>query len=97
MDFVRIVNDEVVRVETMKVGGQKIVRTEKELILERPDKDKDTEAKQEDRPATAPSLRRPGEDSEDVPKPADGAAPMPMPAPPPPGNPGPGDNIAGGK
>ncbi len=97
VDFVRIVNDEVVRVETMKVGGQKIVRTEKELILERPDKDKDTEAKQEDRPATAPSLRRPGEDSEDVPKPADGAAPMPMPAPPPPGNPGPGDNIAGGK
>src|SRR5580700_105455 len=73
VDFVRIVNDEVVRIETMKVGGQKILRTEKELILERPDKDKDTEAKQEDRPANAPSLRRPGEDSEDVPKPADGA------------------------
>jgi hypothetical protein len=97
VDFVRIVNDEVVRIETMKVGGQKILRTEKELILERPDKDKDTEAKQEDRPANAPSLRRPGEDSEDVPKPADGAAPMPLPAPPPPGNPGPGDIVAGGK
>ena len=44
VDFVRIVNDEVVRVETMRVGGQKIVRTEKEIILEKPDKD--TEAKQ---------------------------------------------------
>ena len=95
VDFVRIVNDEVVRVETMKVGGQKIVRTEKELILDHPDKD--TEAKQEDRPANAPSLRRPGEDSEDVPKPADDAAPMPIPPPtPPPGEPGPGEIIAGG-
>jgi hypothetical protein len=99
VDFVRIVNDEVVRVETMKVGGQKIVRTEKELILEKPDKD--TEAKQEDRPANAPSLRRPGEDSEDVPKPADGASPVPI-APPPappqaPGDPGPGGIVAGSK
>jgi len=97
VDFVRIVADEVVRVETMKVGGQKIVRTEKEVILEKPDKD--TEAKQEDRPANAPSLRRPGEDSEDVPKPADGASPVPI-APPPstpqsPGDPGPGDIVAG--
>jgi hypothetical protein len=92
VDFVRIVGDEVVRVETMKVGGQKIVRTEKEVILQRPEKD--TEAKQEDRPANAPSLRRPGEDSEEVPKPANGASPMPPAAPPdlpqPSGNPGPG-------
>jgi len=96
VDFVRIVADEVVRVETMKVGGQKIVRTEKEVILEKPDKD--TEAKQEDRPANAPSLRRPGEDSEDVPKPADGASPMPPVAPPdlpqPSGSPGPGALVA---
>jgi hypothetical protein len=100
VDFVRIVGDEVVRVETMKVGGQKIVRTEKEIILEKPDKEKDTEAKQEEeRPAGAPSLRRPGEDSENAPKPADGAAPgAPMPPPDmpqPPGNPGPGTIIAG--
>jgi hypothetical protein len=92
VDFVRIVGDEVVRVETMKVGGQKIVRTEKEVILQRPEKD--TEAKQEDRPANAPSLRRPGEDSEEVPKPANGASPMPPAAPPdlpqPSSNPGPG-------
>jgi hypothetical protein len=91
VDFVRIVGDEVVRVETMKVGGQKIVRTEKEVILQKPDKD--TEAKQEDRPPNAPSMRRPGEDSENAPKPADGVAPPPV-APPdfpqPSGNPGPG-------
>ena len=92
VDFVRIIGDEVVRVETMKVGGQKIVRTEKEVILEKPDKN--TEAKQEDRPANAPSLRRPGEDSEDAPKPSDGVNPLPPTAPPdfpqPSGNPGPG-------
>ncbi len=92
VDFVRIVGDEVVRVETMKVGGQKIVRTEKEVILEKPEKD--TEAKQEDRPPNAPSLRRPGEDSENAPKPSDGISPMPPVAPPdfpqPSGNPGPG-------
>jgi hypothetical protein len=33
VDFVRFVGDEVVRVETMKVNGEKIVRTEKEVIL----------------------------------------------------------------
>ena len=92
VDFVRIVGDEVVRVETMKVGGQKIVRTEKEVILEKPDKN--TEAKQEDRPANAPSLRRPGEDSEGAPKPSDNVNPLPPAAPPdmqpPPVNPGPG-------
>jgi hypothetical protein len=97
VDFVRIVADEVVRVETMKVGGQKVVRTEKEVILEKPDRD--TEAKQEDRPANAPSLRRPGEDSEAAPRPADGASPVPVgPAPDhprPTGDPGPGDIVAG--
>lgn len=90
VDFVRIVNDEVVRVETMKVGGQKIVRTDKEIILQRPDKEAETK-KDEDRPANAPSLRRPGEDSQDVPKPSDGASPVPVPPPDiPPGGQGPG-------
>jgi len=99
VDFVRLVGEEVVRVETMKVGGEKIVRTEKEIILEKSDKDKDTEAKreQEDRPANAPSLRRPGEDPENVPKPANGANPTP-PMPPPdipqPSGPGPGEIVA---
>ncbi len=98
VDFVRIVGDEVIRVETMKVGGEKIVRTEKEIILEKPDKDTEAKKEQEDRPANAPSLRRPGEDPENAPKPADGVSPVPI-APPPdipqPSGPGPGDIIAG--
>src|SRR5579872_1024358 len=80
VDFVRIVGDEVVQVKTMKVDGQKIVRTEKEVDVPRPDREARKEA--EERPAKAPSLRRPGEDSEDVPKPANGASPtVPMPPP----------------
>ena len=99
VDFVRIVGDEVVRVETMKVGGQKIVRTEREVVLESPDKNKEAKKEEEERPANAPSLRRPGEDSEDAPKPADGRGPMPAPTmpPPPPGNSGPGDILRAGR
>jgi len=87
VDFVRIVGDEVVRVETMKVGGQKIVRTEKEVILNKP---KEEEAKTEPdvRPANAPSLRRPGEDAQDVPKPDDGSRPPSLPPLPPVEGPG---------
>ena len=99
VDFVRIVGDEVVRVETMKVGGEKLVRTEKEVILEKPDKDTEAKKEQEDRPPNAPSLRRPGEDSENAPKPSDSTSPSPPLVPPdipqPSGNPGPGDQIAG--
>ncbi len=101
VDFVRIVGDEVVRVETMKVDGEKIVRTEKEIILEPSDKDKDKdkEAKKEpvEHPPDAPTLRRPGEDSQDVPKPANGASPVPPMAPPdPPQTPnGTGEIVAG--
>lgn len=88
VDFVRIVGDEVVRVETMKVGGQKIVRTEKEVILNKP-KEEEAKTEPEVRPANAPSLRRPGEDAEDVPKPTDASGPAPLPPPPPPiDNPG---------
>ena len=99
VDFVRFVGDEVVRVETMKVDGQKIVRTEREVILEKPDQDKDQEAKKEqpERPANAPSLKRPGEDSEDAPRPENGpssrpVAPLPPDLPPPAS--GPGDIIS---
>ena len=98
VDFVRIVGDEVVRVETMKVGGVKIVRTDKEVILDKPDKDTEAKRQQEDRPANAPSLRRPGEDQDNAPKPADGASPVPIASPDPPqapGSPGPGDVVAG--
>jgi hypothetical protein len=77
-DFVRIVGDEVVRVETMKVSGEKIVRTAKEVVLSQAEKDKTKEAKKEpaERPANAPSLRRPGEDSQGAPQPASGAPPV---------------------
>jgi len=79
VDFVRIVSNEVVQVETMKVDGRKIVRTEKEVILEPADKNQEAKKEEpEDHPATAPSLRRPGEDTVDVPRPAD----RPLPTPP---------------
>jgi hypothetical protein len=97
VDFVRIVGDEVVRIETMRIGGEKIVRTEKEVILPKPDQETEAKKEEQDRPANAPSLRRPGEDPENAPKPADSANPMPPPAPPdmptPPRDPGPGDAI----
>ena len=60
VEFVRFVGDEVVRLETMKVDGQKVVKTEKEIEMEPAPK----VAKKDDvRPATAPSLRRAGEES----------------------------------
>jgi len=97
VDFVRIVGDQVVRVETMKVGGEKIVRTEKEIELAPPDQEAKKQPPQE-RPANAPSLRRPGEDSDEVSKPAENAnpsAPIPPPdMPQPPSNPGPGALLA---
>jgi|SRR5579864_1206303 len=92
VDFVRFIGDEVVRVETMKVGGEKIVRTEKEVVLEQPEREAKRQEEQE-RPASAPSLRRPGEPSEDVPQPANGPAPAPPRPPPDLPQPGPGNNA----
>ncbi len=65
--FIRLVGDEVVRVEIMKVGGEKIVRTEKEVDLGSAPTLAKT-APDEPRPADAPSLRRPGEDPGPAPK-----------------------------
>lgn len=84
VDFVRFVGDEVVRVETMKVGGEKIVRTQREVVLPQSDKDKEAKKEPSDRPDNAPTLRRPGEDSQDVPKPAAGTGTSPLPPLPPP-------------
>jgi len=60
VEFVRFEGREVVRLEIMKVDGEKIVRTEKEVEV------KQASAKKEEppppRPAKAPTLRRPGED-----------------------------------
>jgi hypothetical protein len=82
VDFVRFVGDEVVRVETMKVGGEKMVKTEKEIELQKPE----SVAKQSEqpRPANAPTLRRPGEEMPDAPKNMPSGPTAPMPPPPPP-------------
>jgi hypothetical protein len=97
VDFVRMVGDEVVRVETMKVGGEKIVRTEREVVLPRPETDKQAKKEPGERPANAPSLRRPGEDAEDAPKPDSSPSRVHPSAPPdipqPPGGSGPGEHY----
>ncbi len=88
VDFVRFVADEVVRVETMKVDGEKLVRTEKEVNIESPTVAKTT-SEPAVRPPGAPSLRRPGEEpdpSSPTNKPASGPAPMPRPTSPDPGS-----------
>lgn len=67
VEFVRFVGDEVVRVEVMKVNGEKIVRTEREIKLDDPAVA--TAAPKPavvPRPANAPTLRRPGEEIPDA-------------------------------
>jgi len=59
VDFVRFVGDEVARVETMKVNGEKVIRTEREVDI--PQVAAAAE-KPVERPPNAPTLRRPGED-----------------------------------
>ncbi len=90
VDFVRFVGDEVVRVETMKVDGEKIVRVEKEVDLGAPTVAK----KQEERPANAPTLRRPGEEMPES-NPANPSSVPPMAPVPPPSGPdsGPSPNF----
>jgi hypothetical protein len=69
VDFVRFKGSEVARLEIMTVDGQKIVRTEKEVEL--PSKETELAQQQQktlsptDKPANAPTLRRPGEEAED--------------------------------
>jgi hypothetical protein len=79
VDFVRMVSDEVVRVEIMKVDGSKTLRTEKEVELEA----KPTVARksEEERPENAPTLRRPGEPATDPATPQGSRAPVRLPPP----------------
>ena len=86
VEFVRLVGDEVVRVETMKVDGTKLVRTEKEVDLGQ--QPKVAKAQTEEVPGKTPTLRRPGEESPDEHhevNPVDNLPPLPPPpdAPPP--------------
>lgn len=82
VDFVRVVGDEVIRVETMKVNGEKVLRTEKEVDLGGPTVA--SAAQKENKPVKAPTLRRPGEEA--TPTPASGTSrpshPAQIPAPP---------------
>lgn len=63
VDFVRFKGNEVARLEIMTVDGQKVVRTEKEVDLKSKEAEL-AEQKPKEKPANAPSLRRPGEQPE---------------------------------
>jgi len=79
VEFVRMVGDEVVRVETMKVDGTKMVRTAKEVDLNtQPNVAK---AAPQERPANAPTLRRPGEEPPEQPHGTNTSPPIPPPGP----------------
>jgi hypothetical protein len=80
VDFIRVVGDEVVRVETMKVDGEKVVHTEKEIDLGGPAVA--TAAQKENKPANAPTLRRPGEQAPEAPANSGPSRPAPIPDPP---------------
>ena len=89
VDFVRLVGDEVVRVETMSVDGKKIVRTQKEVDL-----GEQTAVAKKEGGRPAPTLRRPGEEMPDGQSSAPSAVP-PLAMPPPAGPSGPdtGPNL----
>jgi hypothetical protein len=75
VDFVRVVNDEVVRVETITVQGARTIRTAREVEVTRPAQENASVG----RPAVPPTLRRPGEtlpDGKDS-----GGAQLPSPLP----------------
>ena len=82
VDFVRFKGSEVARLEIMTVDGQKIVRTEKEVEL--PSKETELAQQQQktvsptDKPANAPTLRRPGEEAEYPSTTSDHRSPPPL-------------------
>ncbi|MFB3812694.1 MAG: hypothetical protein ACE14L_01170 [Terriglobales bacterium] len=69
VQFVRFQGDEVVRLTIMKVDGEKIVRTQKEIDLSPATEvaEKTEDAEPAKRPAKAPSLKRPGEKDDQIP------------------------------
>lgn len=86
VDFVRLVGDEVVRLESMKVDGEKTIHTEKEVDVASTVAKSSSEP--EVRPPNAPSLRRPGEEV-DTASPASARRPVSGPPPDPLGQDGP--------
>src|SRR5579863_3077782 len=85
VDFVRFVGDEVTRVETMKVTGEKIVRVEKEVdVTPKPS----VAAASPTTPAVhGPTLRRPGENLPTGSPTSTSTQPLPSAPPPPPTDP----------
>ena len=68
VEFVRFVGDEVVRVETMKVDGTKMVDTQKQVDVKQPTvAEKQPQQEPGARTPGAPTLRRPGEDQQSQP------------------------------
>jgi hypothetical protein len=66
VEFVRFAGDEVTQLKIMRVGGEKVVKTEREVKLETPSVAKEEEPKPAPKPANAPTLRRPGETPPDA-------------------------------
>lgn len=76
VEFVRFMGDEVVRLEVMKVDGQKMVKTEKEVDVH--PVTKIAQEAEPARPAAAPTLHRPGEEvDKNAPEGSDRRAPLP--------------------
>jgi hypothetical protein len=59
VEFVRFVGDEVVQDKIMKVGGEKIVRTQREIDMK--DTTATAKAAPAEQPAKKPTMRRPGD------------------------------------
>jgi len=62
VDFVRFQGEIVTRLEIMTVDGEKVVRTQKEVDV--PTVETEVAKKTQEKPANAPTLRRPGEQPE---------------------------------
>jgi hypothetical protein len=62
VQFVRFQGDEVVRLEIMKINGDKIVRTEKEVDVVQTVAEKKPEQPKTAAPTQRPTLRRPGDE-----------------------------------
>jgi hypothetical protein len=81
VQFVRFVGDQVVRLEIMKVDGEKVVRTNKEVDLGAAQTTVAEKKTPKARPKSAPTLRRPDDAPDaDSPLPADRRAPLPSPS-----------------
>jgi hypothetical protein len=87
VEFVRFQNSEVVRLEIMKVGGEKTIRTEKEVDLKEVREAEARKKEQQPKPqpvANRPTLRRPGEEEEagrpGVPRDSGGGSNLPDPS-----------------